>query len=28
MFKWLTEWLVRYEMAELYGRRDEFMRIP
>lgn len=28
MFRWLTEWLVRYEMAELYGRRDEFMRIP
>jgi len=28
LFKWLTEWLVRYEMAELYGRRDEFMRIP
>jgi len=28
MFMWLTEWLHRYDMAELYGRRDEFMRIP
>jgi 5'-3' exonuclease len=28
MFMWLTEWLHRYDMAELYGRRDEFIRIP